>query len=474
MNRKSNPVILFLFFCCSTLLSYSQGYEIKVKVDDYTQGKLLLGYQYGNKSYLKDTVEADKTGNFIFRGKEPLKPGIYYITSFQGEEILTILCDEKNQRFSVKTTFNNSVKNAVFTGSAENKDFNDYRQFLAVRKQSVNELNAKMEDPSIDAIASAAIEKKLKALDSAVRKYQRNFIAQNPTSYTALIIKAGIDPVPPVFTGSEKEKNLQLLYWTRDHVFDNVNLAEEKLLRTSILTSKVDYFLDNLTSQNPDSIKPAIDKIAALTRASKPNYQFFMTDLLNKYAKSEIIGMDAVYVHIALTYYDNGKADWMEKNNLDKILTSARALEPVLIGKIAPDFEISDMNNQKITLKDFKAEFTILFFLSPGCDYCRSTAGYVRKVAERFSDKGVRVLTVYGSTGLTENVEDWKRFITQNKLESFTNTADFLNGGLIKSRYNIRATPQLFILGKNKKILFKNLSGEKLEEVMVYVLQHAG
>jgi peroxiredoxin len=338
----------------------------------------------------------------------------------------------------------------------------------------VNELNAKMEDPSIDAIASAAIEKKLKALDSAVRKYQRNFIAQNPTSYTALIIKAGIDPVPPVFTGSEKEKNLQLLYWTRDHVFDNVNLAEEKLLRTSILTSKVDYFLDNLTSQNPDSIKPAIDKIAALTRASKPNYQFFMTDLLNKYAKSEIIGMDAVYVHIALTYYDNGKADWMEKNNLDKILTSARALEPVLIGKIAPDFEISDMNNQKITLKDFKAEFTILFFLSPGCDYCRSTAGYVRKVAERFSDKGVRVLTVYGSTGLTENVEDWKRFITQNKLESFTNTADFLNGGLIKSRYNIRATPQLFILGKNKKILFKNLSGEKLEEVMVYVLQHAG
>ncbi len=467
MYRTIRVVFQFFFLGAFSLVSFSQGHEIKVKVEGYTQKSLILAYQLGNKTYVQDTAVADNAGVFVFNGKEPLKPGMYIIAEPPAKELLTILCDERNQRFAVKTTFKEPVKNAVFTGSVENKDFNSYVQFIVNQRSKATDLNSKKEDPAANAVDIAAIDKKLNELDLAVNQYQKNFISKHPGSFTSLIIKANTDPVPPVFSGTADEKNRQLLYWTRAHLFDNINLAEEKLLRTPFFASKVDYYIDKLTVQQPDSIIQAIDRVISLARASKPNLQFFLTDLLNKYAKSTIIGMDAVYVHIALTYYDKGMADWIQQENLDKILTNARALEPTLIGKIAPDFGLSDANNQLIRLYDFKAPLTILFFWSHESDGCRKTAGSVLRVADRFKDKGVRVLTI-NCADLPAGIEAGKAFITQNKLESLTNLSGTLKIGSIKSQYNIRKTPQLFVLGKNKKILFKNLSGEQLEEQINY------
>lgn len=467
MYRSIRAVSLLFFFCAFTLVSFSQGHEIKVKVEGYTQKSLILAYQLGNKTYVQDTAVADNAGVFVFSGKEPLKPGMYIIAEPPAKELLTILCDDKNQRFTVKTTLKEPVKNAVFTGSAENKDFNSYVQFIVNQRSKATDLNSKKEDPAANAVDIAAIDKKLDELDLAVKQYQKNFISKHPGTFTSLIIKANTDLVPPVFSGTADEKNRQLLYWTRAHLFDNINLAEEKLLRTPFLASKVDYYIDKLTVQQPDSIMLAIDRVISLARTSKPNLQYFLTDFLNKYAKSTIIGMDAVYVHIALTYYDKGMADWIQQENLDKILANARSLEPTLIGKIAPDFELSDANDNLIRLYDFKAALTILFFWSHDCDACRKTAGNVLRIAERFKEKGVRVLTI-NCTDLSAGIEAGKAFITQNKLESLTNTSGTLKIGSVKKQYNIRKTPQLFVLSKYKKILFKNLSGEQLEEQINY------
>ncbi len=471
MIRTLSAVFQLLLFIITPVVVSSQGYEIKVKIDGFTKNEIILAYQLGSKTYIQDTAARETDGSYIFRGNDPLKTGMYLIVDPPSSVLLTIVADEKNQRFSLNTNLKDPGKYAKFTGTAENKLFNDYRQYIADQRWISDSLNSRKQDPAVSASLTPQIDKKLKDLDAAVKNYQTSLISKNPASLTTLIVKANMEPVPPVFTGTDDEKYYQLLNWTRNHVFDNVNLAEDRLLRTSFLASKVDYYIDKLTVQHPDSIKLAVDKILSLCKSSKSNYQFFLTELLNKYARSTTIGMDAVYVHLALTYYDNGKADWIDKENLDKILSNARALEPILIGKTAPDFSISDVtDNHKVTLSEFKANMTILFFWSPDCDACRKTAGFVVKASEKYKDKGLRVLSV-NSAGMNLTVDAGKNFITQNKMESFLNTSDPLNIGQTKNRYNIRSTPQLFILDKNKKILFKQISGEQLDEMLVYLMK---
>lgn len=462
---------LLLLFIIAPVICFSQGYEIKIKIDGFSKKEIILAYQLGSKTYIQDTAARESDGTYVFRGSNALKTGVYLIVDPPGEVLLTILADDKNQRFSINTNIKDPEKYAKFTGTPENKLFYEYKQYITNQRWIADSLNGKKKDPNIDALTSEKIDKRLRGLDVLVKVYQQDLIAKNPASLTALIVKANMEPVPPVFTGTDDEKTTKLFYWTREHVFDNVNLAEDRLLRTSFLSTKVDYYLDKLTVQHPDSIKIAVDKILSLCKPSKANYQFFLSDLLNKYARSVIVGMDAVYVHLALNYYDNGKADWIDKENLNKILSNARILEPILIGKIAPDFSVSDISdNHKVTLYNFKADMTILFFWSPDCDLCKKTAGYVLKAAEKYKDKGLRVFSV-NTSGMDLSVQAGKNFITQTKLETLTNTSDPLNIGIIMSKYDIKFTPQLFILDKNKKILFKKIGGDQLDEVLTYLIK---
>ena len=65
---------IFIFSAFSIFASYTvnadNGYEIKVKLKNYTQDKLVLGFQLGDKSYIKDSAIVDQNGWFTFKNKK--------------------------------------------------------------------------------------------------------------------------------------------------------------------------------------------------------------------------------------------------------------------------------------------------------------------------------------------------------------------------------------------------------------------
>ena len=73
---KNDLIKLFLtgltiFTLHNTVLARTnsdEGYEIKVKLTDYTSDTLYLGYQMGGQTYLSDTAILDKQANlFTFK-----------------------------------------------------------------------------------------------------------------------------------------------------------------------------------------------------------------------------------------------------------------------------------------------------------------------------------------------------------------------------------------------------------------------
>ena len=63
--------ILLLLLCVGLFNDAIQAqYNIQVKIDNYENDTLILGYRLGKKTYVRDTTIRNKKGHFVFSGSE--------------------------------------------------------------------------------------------------------------------------------------------------------------------------------------------------------------------------------------------------------------------------------------------------------------------------------------------------------------------------------------------------------------------
>lgn len=469
---------LLLSLGCLTVFAQEKiGYQIKVRIQGFSGDQLHLGYYYGDKQYLKDTAYVAANGWFYFEGDEKLPKGLYLIVMPPDNQFFQVIIDDDEQWFSLDTKLEDIPKYMKVEGSQENKLFYEYLNYLAERRPKADELRKELEALPEGDKKRAKIEAKIKALDEEVFSYQHQLIEKIPGSLLAAIIQANMPLQPPHF--DDDEKGLKAWYWTRQHWFDQIDLTDERLLRTPILHQKVDYYVQKLTVQHPDSLILAIDQVLEAVRPSEENFKYFLIHFLNYYAKSNIVGMDAVYVHLALKYYATGQAPWTEPEQLEKIVDNARRLEPLLIGKKAPDLLMETRDGRQIRLHDVQSPFTVLLFWDPDCSHCKKSMPDVVKFANEYKDKGVTVFAVctklvtrddQGKLSLEEVNKCWK-MIDEKDMGIFVNVVDPYHRSRYKTVYDIRSTPQIYVLDEDKTILSKRIGAEQLPEVLDFFLE---
>lgn len=474
-----NVLAVFFFLCFATLGAQDKiGYQIKVKVSGFAEKQLYLGYYYGDKQYLKDTAYAANNGWFYFEGDEKLPGGLYLIVMPPDNKFFQIVInDEEDQWFSVQTDAEDPVNKMKLEGSEDNQLFYNYLLYLEKKRPEADKLKAELDSLPQGDKKREKIEAKIKALDEEVLAYQRKIISEHPKSTTAAIIKANLPLTPPVFEGDDKD--LKAFRWTRQHWFDNVDLADDRLLRTPVLQQKVDHFIQKMTVQHPDSISAAIDQVLNAMRPSEENFKYFLIHFLNEYAKSKIVGMDAVYVHLGLKYYATGQAPWTDPEQLEKIVDNAKKLEPLLIGKKAPDLLLETQDGAQVHLHQFSSPLTVLFFWDPDCSHCKKSMPDMVKFAQDYKDKGVAVFAIctklvtrddQGNLSLKEVNKCWDS-IKEHHMDLFFNTVDPYHRSRYKTIYDIRSTPQIYVLDEDKTILSKRIGAEQLPEVIDFILE---
>lgn len=468
-----------LFAVPAMLLSQKVGYQIKVKIEGFQQKEAYLGYYFGDKQYLKDTAYVEPDGRFYFEGNEKLDPGIYLIVLPPDNQFIQLLVDKDNQWFTVETKLSDLSGSIKVTGSDDNKRFYDYMKYISERRPKADALKKELDEAGADEKKKAKIEEKIKALDDEVMNYQKDLVAKYPKSLTAMVIRANMPLDPPKMEGSDqKEKDLKAFYWMRSHWFDNMDLADPMMVRTPFLFPKVDHYVNKMTVQHPDSIIIAVDKVLEKMKSAEDNFKFYLIHFLNEYAKSNIVGMDAVYVHIAQKYYKAGLAPWTEEDQLKKIIENADRLEPLLIGRIAPNIEMETQSGEKMWLHDFKSPLTVLFFWDPDCGHCKKSMPDMVKFAKDYKDKGVAVFAICtslatrddaGNITMKEVDKCWSA-IKDREMDVFFNTVDPYHRSRYKTVYDIKTTPQIYVLDSDKTILSKRIGAEQLPDVIDHIL----
>ena len=463
---------LGLVFCLLHISATAQkGYRIQVKLDNYPEKELVLGFHYGDKQFVKDTVEADANGVFTFEADTLLPCGVYLLVMKPDNNFIQVLLSEQDQQFSVSTDAKDVVPNMKIEGSSDNALFYEYMGFLNKMRVDAEAIKAKLAQPSGNPADSLKLIAESGKLDAKVREYQSNLLSKHSGTMTSKIIKSSLEPEIPEFKGDPQSVQRKKYYWYRDHFFDNLDLADPCLLRSPVLHQKVDLYMSKLTPQHPDSISKAFDGLVQKVKPSPETYKFYLIHYLNKFAKSKVVGMDACYVHIAKNYYCSGGATWVGKEDMEKICDNARRLEPILIGKIAPNITVKDRNNQPISLWDIDADFTVLFFWAPDCSHCKKAAPHMVEFAEKFKDRGVKVFAM--CTAVTdEGPECWKGVEEKGFSDHlFLNTYDPYIQSRYKTLYDVKSTPQIFILDRKHEILMKRIGAEQLSNVMEDVIR---
>ncbi len=485
MTRKYFSLLFTFAFFGFTLLGQS-GYQIEVKLDNFDQEMLMLGYHYGDKQYIKDSVKVGADGKFIFKGEEQLDAGVYLVVMPPDNQYFQLLIDEKEQHFSVKTDAKSPNANMQIEGSADNKLFYDYMAYLGKMRPEADQLKKQLETAS--AGDKAKIQKQLEDLNNGVKAYQKNIVDNQSSTLTATLVKSGMETPMPEFTGTEKEIQLQRYKHYKAHYFDNLNLADERLVRSPILFQRIDYYLNKLTVQAPDSIIVSVDYILEKVKPAEETFKYYLVHFLNTYAASKIVGMDGVYVHIAENYYAKGLAPWTEAEQLKKITDNAKTLKPILIGKTAPDLKMFEIDiegtiaaadaedeykrwkaKRSISLHGVDAPYTVLFVWDPDCGHCKKSMPKMLEFYEDFKNRGVEIFAVCTKT-YTE-MPACAETMKEKGMINWINAIDPFIKSKYKQIYDIRSTPQIFILNDKKKIISKKIGAEQISEVMERILE---
>ncbi len=116
--------------------------------------------------------------------------------------------------------------------------------------------------------------------------------------------------------------------------------------------------------------------------------------------------------------------------------------EGLEVGNRAPDFELFNLDNQQVSLSDFRGQPVLLNFWATWCWPCRSEMSYLQQINEEWSKKGLVLLAV----DVGENKATVEGYLSDNKLD-LPILLD--TNAIILMMYKITNIPTTFFIDKD-------------------------
>lgn len=456
--------VLIVCFSSQLLAVNPDGYNIKITVKGLKEGSTcLLANYYGDKQYIKDSAVVNNKGEVVFKGDDKYPQGVYLFVPPNKKYFDFIMDDIQN--FTLETDTSDYIKGMKVKGSNENKYFYEYQLFMAGKQKQIEplrELYKKTSKTKTD--STKLLLDQMTAIDKEVKDFKVNFIKSNPNTFVAKLMKAMEHveiPEAPILANGKKDSTFAYRYY-KAHFFDNIDFSDDRMLRTPIFHNQIKEYMEKMTAQIPDSIIVSADYIVAKAKPNAEVFKYIVYWLTYTYESSNIMGMDAVFVHMVEKYYVTKQTPWVDSTQLAKITNRAYTLKPLLLGKKAPPITMLDTAGTSVSLYNVKASYTIVIFWDHGCGHCKKE---VPKLAEVYKNKlkakGIKVFAIETE----DKPADWKKFINEHKLDWINvHQPDAYQRAVTKKIYDIYSTPVIYVLDENKIIKAKRIDSEQISD----------
>ena len=422
--------ILLIFLLTFAPIVMMSQVNIRVEIENHDDSLYYLLKYKSDKSLVAidtSTVEKDKT---IFKQNANYPEGIYVLADSKQNPIFEILLG-KDQKFSI--TVGDLMRNDTYIikGSKETSAY-----FYIYNKTNYNRLYIKALESEIEYFPDNA--KKIDSIKLNYNKYLESIRIKDRNSFLKTYIGYNKEIIVPQ---EYKNKSEQYII---DHYFDDMSLSDVRILNTRLLKNKLDdYFNNYMSKQSTDVILQKIDYLIGRTTAG---YRDIPQDLVNHevrdyilwYLYSKYFDNDIIYTHLSDVYFSKLEINNLTENIRSEIVKRADILRKITIGRLAPTFTYIDDDGNKINLSEIDSKNTILFFYKPDCQRCIREKRILGLVKNRQKD-----LTI-----LYINISE----------ENYHNVSQD-----IAVKYDIKTTPTIYILDKDKRITAKNIKAEEIE-----------
>jgi peroxiredoxin len=481
MIKKTQTLVAILvgLFLISAEVSSAQtgskinnksGYQIRVQIAGVRDSLCYLANYFGDKQYLRDSAYADASGNVVFEGDTALKGGIYMVV-LPGKKYFEVIID-REQHFSVSTVDGDYTANMKITGSNDNQLFYGYLKFIGVKSKEIDPLRREYEAvKNSDKQKASDLQAKMSKIDSEVLDFRSKLISENPDFLLSAVLRATDEPKIPDFPPNPdgSRDSASIYYYYKDHFFDNFDLRDDRLLYTPVFHPRLENFFTKMILQIPDSINKESDKIIAQLKPGSEMFKYVVWWITNHYETSKIMGMDAVFVHMAKNHYTKEKAFWVDDTQLFKIQDRAKVLEPILVGKKVKNLVLNDDKGISRSLYDVKAKYTVLYFWDPDCGHCKTVTPKIKNYYDLVKKYGIQVYAVCTEV----EMDKWRKFIAEYNLD-WINVADPELRNNFRHDFDISSTPQIFLLDSNKSIVAKRIEASTLSEILQKEFKKSG
>lgn len=463
MLKESMKLYSLLLFLCLSQIVSAKAYSIRINLAQNTNDTIFLAHYYNGKILVNDTLVTNGNGQAKTEGKNPLPEGIYTLYLTPEKQIDFLLGKHQNLFIS---EINSTVK---VTGAKESQQFQAYLNFLKDRKQEATEIRNELKNQNEKSDSAAIFRSQLKKLDKEVQKHWQLEAHKNKGTFYGKFIASNIrdfiqaDQLPEQIENNDSLKWIYKHNYQKRHYWDHFDLYDLRMWRTPTIRARLDEYFNKMLVQYPDSVLPEAIKLIEGSKKQPEIFENLVSYLLNNSVQSNYMGMENVFVAIAEKYYLSGKAFWASKKTIDKIRQEVYFRKNNLIGSPAKELLLEDKNGQYQSLYQQTTPYTLLVFWDPDCGHCKKQIpDLFNNVFLKTDPSALTVMAVYTQT----NKQDWLNFINEHGLDGWINVWDPDQVSHFQVNYNVRSTPMIYLLDKDKTVIAKNLSPETAKELL--------
>ncbi|MGE5424513.1 MAG: thioredoxin-like domain-containing protein [Syntrophothermus sp.] len=447
--RKS---FIFILLILGIQAFAGNSYVLKGRISGLDRQKVFLLSIYGERTTKVDSVISDSLGRLTFNLPEKLPVGLYRLMSGK-DLVIDLILNHENVEF--QTSFQSVADSLRFLASAENRLYYFYMQLDRKTQQKLELLTPVLDFyPDNDRYyqeTAAHYEQMQKELQHVLDSLKHQY----PEAFAIRIFNLQKTPFLP----AALKKNQRLDY-LKNHYLDNIDFSDTLLLHSNAWSNKAISYL-SLYSNNrftqPQLEAEFIRGVTAILSAASVNPYIFKF-LLDYYVGGfDKYHFDDVIEYMADNFQDPFACeDQTRKSVLQKKLDNFKKIS---VGKDAPELKVTDKNGKDTDLYKIRSEYTLVVFWSSECSHCVEMMPKLKTFYDKQKPKRVEVMAV----SLDTNQKSWLDFIRENKF-NWIDVSDLKGfAGKAADDYNIYATPTMFLLDKDKKIVAKPVSYRELE-----------
>jgi peroxiredoxin len=277
-------------------------------------------------------------------------------------------------------------------------------------------------------------------------------------------------PLGSKMTGSKTQNEYDLLVKMEEPIYERIYKLRAKAININdsikkskdetvkLLLQKKYKVIDSLWSEALEELDPIELKFVLENPKS-----FVTLDHLSRLESRGVISLDS------LKTIFNGLDSSLRKSLRAKyVAEDIRKKENVRIGNQAPDFKATGLNQQAITLSQFKGTSIVLLdFWASWCVPCRQSIPHLKGVYNKYHSRGLTVIAV----SVDEKRKAWIDAVKQDSTEMWYHilvaekwpNGPWTNDDIFQNYY-YSEIPEQFIIDKNGKIIDRIIGYSKENE----------